>query len=295
MTEKRTVLITGCSSGGIGSALAKELYSQGFRVFATSRRLESMEELSALRIETLTLDVTDVDAIRNTRDEVAGRTGGKLDVLVNNANIPAAYPVAATDMDMSAVRALFEINVFAPIIMVQEIIQLLISSGKGRVVNIGSMCGIMPVPFSAAYNTSKAALHSFGDTLRVELAQAPGLFYSIKHLEVITGGVKSNIDKPNTIPADSLYKEMEEVYQAKRVGRSQSTYEYLQSLSYARIVVVEVMWAKPRAWIWAGSNSLLCWFIDTFLPRAVFDWLLSKICGFQKFSVQIRSVKDKNM
>ncbi|KAJ7748583.1 hypothetical protein B0H16DRAFT_1692065 [Mycena metata] len=164
MTEKRTVLITGCSSGGIGSALAKEFYSQGFRVFATSRRLESMEELSALRIETLTLDVTDVDAIRNTRDEVAGRTGGKLDVL------PTAYPVAATDMDMSAVRALFVINVFAPMIMVQEFIQLLMSSGKGRIVNIGSMCGIMPVPFSAAYNTSKAALHSLGDTLRVELA-----------------------------------------------------------------------------------------------------------------------------
>lgn len=92
----------------------------------------------------------------------------------------AAYPVAVTDMDMSAVRALYELNVFAPMCMVQEFIRLLISSGKARIVNIGSVSGIMPVPFSAAYNTSKAALHAFGNTLRVELApfKYVSLFFS---------------------------------------------------------------------------------------------------------------------
>lgn len=73
-------------------------------------------------------------------------------------------------MDMAAVRALFEVQIFAPMCMVQEFIQLLISSEKGCIVNTGSISGIMPVPFSAAYNCSKAALHSFGNTLRVELA-----------------------------------------------------------------------------------------------------------------------------
>jgi 1-acylglycerone phosphate reductase len=83
-------------------------------------------------------------------------------------------------MDMSAVRALYELNVFAPMCMVQEFIRLLISSGKARIVNIGSVSGIMPVPFSAAYNTSKAALHAFGNTLRVELApfKYVSLFFS---------------------------------------------------------------------------------------------------------------------
>lgn len=79
-------------------------------------------------------------------------------------------------MDMSTVRALFEVNLFAPMCMVQEFIQLLISSGNGRIVNTGSLSGIMPVPFSAAYNTSKAALHSFGNTLRVELAPFKSVF-----------------------------------------------------------------------------------------------------------------------
>ncbi|KAJ6577790.1 NAD-P-binding protein [Mycena capillaripes] len=286
MAQQKTVLITGCSTGGIGSALAKEFHSRGFRVFATSRRLESMEDLSALGIETLPLDVTDLSAIHKTRDEIAGRTGGKLDILVNNAG--QAYPVAVTDMDMSAVRSLFELNVFAPMCMVQEFIQLLISSGKGRIVNTGSLSGIMPVPFSSAYNMSKAALHSFGDTLRVELAP-----FDISIINVITGAVKSNIVKPSTIPDTSLYKSMEEVYQAKRVNRSQMN--ATPNENYAQIVVAEAMKAKPRPWIWAGSQSALCWFIDTFLPRTVFDWLMSKMFGFSQFSVKIRNAKDKNI
>jgi 1-acylglycerone phosphate reductase len=286
MAQKKTVLITGCSSGGIGSALAKEFHSQGFRVFATSRRLESMEDLRANGIETLALDVTDIEAIRQTKDEIATRTGGKLDILVNNAG--QAYPVAATDMDMSAVRALFEVNLFAPMCMVQEFIHLLISSKDGCIINTGSISGIMPVPFSAAYNTSKAALHSFGNTLRVELAP-----FDIKVVNVITGAVKSNIVKPCSIPDNSLFKTMEEVYQAKRVNRSQSN--AMPADTYARIVVAEAMKKKPRAWIWAGSQATLCWFIDAFLGRSVFDWLMTKMFGFSEFSVQVHSAKDKDI
>ncbi|KAJ6477433.1 NAD-P-binding protein [Mycena vitilis] len=286
MAQKRTVLITGCSNGGIGCALAKEFHSQGFRVFATSLPLEPMDELSALGIETLPLDVTDLAAIRRTRDEIADRTGGKLNILVNNAG--KAYPVAATDMDMSAVRGLFEVHVFGPMIMVQEFVQLLISSGKGCIVNTGSIFGLMPVPFSAAYNTSKAALHSFGDTLRVELAP-----FDIKVVNVMTGSVKSNIAKPNTIPNNSLYKQMEEVYQAKRVNTSQSN--ATPTADYARIVVAEAMKANPRARIWAGTQSWVCWFVDTFLSRSVFDWLMAKIFGFADFTVQVRNAKDKDV
>lgn len=73
-------------------------------------------------------------------------------------------------MKLSDVRSIFEVNLFAQIAMVQEFLPLLIASGNGCVIQTGSISGIMPVPFSAAYNTSKAALHSFGDTLRVELA-----------------------------------------------------------------------------------------------------------------------------
>ncbi|KAJ7633041.1 NAD-P-binding protein [Roridomyces roridus] len=286
MTDK-TVLITGCSTGGIGSALAKEFHAKGLRVFATSRTVESMQDLSALGIEVLSLDVTDIQAIRSTRDEIATRTGGKLDILVNNAG--HAYPVAAIDMDMSAVRALFEVNLFAPICMVQEFVSLLIASGRGCIVNIGSVSGIMPVPFSAAYNTSKAALHAFGNTLRVELAP-----FDINVLNVITGGVKSNIVKPHTIPDTSLYKSMEQVYQKQRITVSQQ--DATHTAEYARTVVAEAIKTRPRAWLWTAKNALLCWLVDTFLWRTAFDWFMQKKFGFLAFSLNLRGrAKDKRV
>ena len=70
---------------------------------------------------------------------------------------------------MSEVRQLFEVNLFAVMVMVQKFIKLLIASPNGKIVNIGSIAGVMPYPFGSAYNASKAALHSFGDNLRVEL------------------------------------------------------------------------------------------------------------------------------
>ncbi|KAF8205544.1 NAD-P-binding protein [Mycena galopus ATCC 62051] len=286
MSNGKTVLITGCSDGGIGSALAKEFHAQGFRVFATTRRLDSMQDLSALGIETLALDVTDIDAIRRIRDDIAMKAGGKLDVLVNNAG--QAYPVAATDMDMSAVRALYELNVFAPMCMVQEFVHLLIPAGKARIVNIGSVSAIMPVPFSAAYNTSKAALHAFGNTLRVELAP-----FNISVITVVTGGVQSNIAKPNSIPDNSLYKSMEMVYQAKRINMSQANATPAQK--YARIVVAETMKSKPRGWLWAAHQSTAIWFADTFLPRSFMNWVMARMFGFAEFSVQVRNAKDKHV
>ena len=102
--QQRVVLITGCSVGGIGHALAEEFHSRGeyarsssltidqhfvtyigARVFATARRLESMRALEELGITTFELDVTSIESIRKVRDQVSQLTGGRLDILINNA------------------------------------------------------------------------------------------------------------------------------------------------------------------------------------------------------------------
>ena len=81
----KTVLITGCSEGGIGHSLALEWHSKGHRVFATARRLEAMSSLSSAGIECLAMDVTDIVSLQSAKEEVEKKTGGTLDVLVNNA------------------------------------------------------------------------------------------------------------------------------------------------------------------------------------------------------------------
>lgn len=84
MTSK-SVLITGCSQGGIGDALAREFHAKGLRVFATVRNLAKIQHLKELGLEILQLDVTDDHSITQAVESVKAQTGGTLDILVNNS------------------------------------------------------------------------------------------------------------------------------------------------------------------------------------------------------------------
>lgn len=81
----KTVLITGCSEGGIGHSLALEWHKRGYKVFATARKLESMKQLDAAGIECVVIDVTDTASLKKAKEIVGTKTGGTLDFLINNA------------------------------------------------------------------------------------------------------------------------------------------------------------------------------------------------------------------
>jgi 1-acylglycerone phosphate reductase len=85
MTE--TALITGCSKGGIGDALAQEFYHRGVRVFATARDLSKIQHLESIGLEILQLDVTSEESIQDAAKYIQKETGGKLNYLVNNAGM----------------------------------------------------------------------------------------------------------------------------------------------------------------------------------------------------------------
>lgn len=87
LPSTKCVLITGCSDGGIGSALAKEFHRRGLRVFATARSLSKLKNLQATGIEVLQLDVTDTQSIQQAFAATKRATGGRLDILVNNAGL----------------------------------------------------------------------------------------------------------------------------------------------------------------------------------------------------------------
>jgi NAD(P)-dependent dehydrogenase (short-subunit alcohol dehydrogenase family) len=81
----KSVLITGCSEGGIGDYLARDFHKRGFRVFATARNLQKVEHLKALGMDVLPLDVTSAESIEAAVKEVKVITGGTLDILLNNS------------------------------------------------------------------------------------------------------------------------------------------------------------------------------------------------------------------
>lgn len=263
----KTVLITGCTPGGIGHSLAREFKANGFIVYATARKVESISDLAEKGIETLSLEVTDGDSIEALKREVASRTNGRLDIIVNNAG--RNYTVPATDIDIDEVNETFAANVFGVMRMCKAFAPLVIE-GKGTIVQIGSLAGIMPYVFGSVYNASKAALHSYSDTLRVELAP-----FGVRVVTVVTGGVISNISRTHrTLPEDSIYLPIAQEYEGRQ---RHSQANGIPNEQYARSVVRQLLRSPSKDTIWEGGGSWLVWFVSRFLPRWVLDQAMTRM------------------
>ncbi|KAH8092682.1 hypothetical protein BXZ70DRAFT_453448 [Cristinia sonorae] len=282
---RQSVLITGCSKDGIGEELAKQYHAKGLRVFATARNPAAMEPLRAMGIETLTLDVTNAESIASVKSQVEKLTGGKLDILINNAG--TSYIYAASDIEMDEVRKLFEVNVFAVMAMTKAFLPLLVASGDARILNVGSLTGVTPIPFGSVYGSSKAALHSFNDTLRVELAP-----FGIKVMLIVAGNIKSHITNTETkMPDDSMYQPIEPEFRRNRLENFHAGAPERGPI--VAQILRESLKQKPTAWLWVSKNSWLVWFVSTFRPRTAFDAIVSKRYGLSKLTQILRSSKRK--
>lgn len=163
---KKTILITGCSSG-IGYCVAHALHHKGYRVFATARRQESVDELLNEGLESLRLDLTDSNSIQPAFEEIMRRTDGTLYALFNNG----AYGLtgAVEDLNRDALRAQFETNVFGWQELTNLALPVMRRQGYGRIIQNSSVLGFVSMPFRGAYNSSKYAIEGLSDTLRLEL------------------------------------------------------------------------------------------------------------------------------
>ncbi|CUS10661.1 unnamed protein product [Tuber aestivum] len=297
---RKTVLITGAGVGGIGGSLAEEFHLKGYRVFATARDLTTVQELvDKYSMETLRLDVTSAESVRAAAEEISRRAGGKLDVLVNNAGLGVVTP--ATDLLIeTVVKSMFEVNVFGVMRMVQEFSGLLIAA-EGTIVNIGSVAAVIPYTFGSAYNATKGALHSYSDTLRVEmkpfkcvLSPARSIYgRSVKVMVIVTGGVKTNIARHGTtLRPGSIYMPILDFFH-KRVTDSQDG--AMNRDAYARSVVAQVMkpdWRKP-AWFWNGNKATIVWLMRTFLWSTAFDFRMMRVFGLFKLKRIVAAEKRK--
>lgn len=156
--SKQTILITGCSDGGIGSALAIVFQKRGFHVFASARDPTKMSTLKDLpNITLLTLDVVKSADIKDAVDTISEKTNGTLDYLISNAGRNHFMPIL--DEDLDTVRNLFEINFFAPISLAQAFAPLLIKA-KGMAVFIASTAGYLNIPYMGNCTCHNSSLQS---------------------------------------------------------------------------------------------------------------------------------------
>jgi NAD(P)-dependent dehydrogenase (short-subunit alcohol dehydrogenase family) len=156
-------VVTGASSG-IGEATAKRLATAGYKVYGTSRRAAQ----SAPRPFTmLSLDVTSDESVESVVNEVIGLEG-RIDVLVNNAGFGVA-PAGAEESSIDQAKAIFETNFFGLIRMTRAVVPHMRRQGNGRIINIGSVLGFLPMPYGALYAATKHAVEGYSESLDHEL------------------------------------------------------------------------------------------------------------------------------
>ena len=279
--SKKTILITGCSPGGIGYALAREFHTRGLHVFATARNEKALADLTALGgIEALPLEVTSPESISELKRHIVERTGGSLDYLVNNAG--RNYTVPALDLDFAEVEDCFDINVISVMRMCQAFGPLLIQA-SGTIINIGSAAADLPYVFGSVYNASKAALHSYSDTLRVELAP-----FDVKVMLVVATGVKTNVLRIHRdLPKGSVFLPLNAEYRQRQL---QPREKGMSATDFAAEVVEAVLKPKPAASIWTGPQATMVWLMLGLFPRVFWQYYFSRLINMDKLA---RIVKDQ--
>ncbi|UPL03981.1 hypothetical protein LCI18_014915 [Fusarium solani-melongenae] len=277
-STRRSILITGCSQGGAGNALALEFLARGFRVFATARSLKSLTNLESKGIETLPLDVTSLDSIENLKAEIHKRTGGKLDILFNNAG--TMYEAPSIEADTARVRQMFDTNVFGLFEIVKAFTPLLIAAVEGShqaptIVNVASILSRLPFPFASAYNASKAAVVSYSDTLRLEVEPL-----GLRVVTVFMGEVSTGLMSADNISfgAESLYAELEANARQRSIDHAKSS---TRPQPFAQQVVENILKSKT-SYIWKGTNAVLVWFLNAIGPRKIFDSTMKKSVGLDQ-------------
>ncbi|KAF4631338.1 hypothetical protein G7Y89_g6788 [Cudoniella acicularis] len=243
-----SVLVTGCTSGSIGSALALAFHStNSIHVFATARSLNHLQHLTHLpNLTPIVLDVTSPLSITAAVELVKKTKDGRLKYLVNNAGVGMVMPLL--DVDIEKAKSVYDVNIWGMLAVTQAFAPLLVDAGKEReggvVVNIGSSAGI--------YHTSKSAANLLSEILRLELEPL-----NIRVLTIVAGIIKTNffsgISSSFSLPSTSYYSSMLEVL--KRIAGGETPGNAMTPEEFAANVLRAVLNGKRGNRYW-GMGTL---------------------------------------
>ena len=254
----KIALVTGASSG-IGQATAELLAKAGYKVYGTSRR---GGDTSGRSFETLRLDVTSDESVAATVQKVI-QVEGRIDLLVNNAGFGVA-PAGAEESSIEQARSIFDTNFFGIVRMTRAVVPHMRRQGAGRIINIGSVLGFLPMPYMALYSATKHAVAGYTESLDHEL-RTQGIRVSVVEPAYINTPFDANLMKPDA-PLD--------VYRDVRAGVERRVKEVLVGADgpdvVAEIVLKAATAAHPRIHYAPGLASRMR-MLRRFAPASVLD------------------------
>ncbi|KAG2364409.1 hypothetical protein BDR07DRAFT_1401623 [Suillus spraguei] len=261
LMSRKVVLVTGCSKGGIGFHLCERFAEQGCTVYATSRRLETMDGFNH-PVEKRVLDVTNDDDVKLVVQSILEEQG-KIDIVVNNAGILAMA---------------FETNTFSILRVAQAVAPSMVERKQGLIVNIGSVAGNVPTPWNGIYCASKAAFRALSDTLAMECKP-----FGVKVILVAPGAIQSNLSTNQAatlkLSPTSIYKPyFDRVYELLHFSEREGC---MATDEFARRVVAKVLSPNPPTYMTLGGNSRLAAFLH-WLPHWLFLWFVGSQLVWRK-------------
>ena len=257
--QSKTALVTGASSG-IGEATAKRLVMAGYKVYGTSRRAAKASQRS---FELLPLDVTSDESVQATVAEVL-RLEGRIDLLVNNAGFGIA-PAAAEESSIEQARSIFETNFFGIVRMTRAVVPHMRRQRAGRIVNIGSVLGFLPMPYAALYAATKHAVEGYSESLDHEL-RTRGIRVSV----IEPAYTKTQFDA-NFLEADSKLDEYHEIRASLRKTLTEVMAAADDPGVVADVVLEAASAARPKLRYTAGVRAGRLRMLRRFAPAGLID------------------------
>ena len=257
--SNKIALVTGASSG-IGQATAELLAKAGYKAYGTSRR---GGDASGRSFEMLRLDVTSDESVAEAVLQLMQREG-RIDLLVNNAGFGVA-PAAAEESSIEQAQSIFDTNFFGIVRMTRAVVPHMRKQGAGRIVNIGSVLGLLPMPYGALYAATKHAIEGYSESLDHELR---------------TRGIRVSVIEPayTKTPFDANFLEPDaqlDEYREVRAAVSQRVKEVMATAEQPGIVAAVVLKAasaaRPRLRYTAGELAGRLTLLRRFAPAALMD------------------------
>lgn len=268
----KNILITGCSSG-IGLETALYLKNKGYKVFATARDENDVQDLKDMGFDARYLDVREYETISETIKYILQKAGS-IDVVFNNAGYGQIG--ALQDIETKYLKEQFETNVFGMHELTRQIIPVMKKQGHGKIIQHSSVLGLISLKFRGAYNASKYAIEGLSDTLRLEL-RGSNIDISILNTGPVTSKFRQNAIKNFKQSVNYENSEFKELYEASLKQNKSDVPFNLEAIEVAKVVEKIIKAKKPRPRYYITKATYILAYLKRALSTRHLDFILDKI------------------